>query len=369
MAAWYDFFMSVNLGPLSPLLSDPAISEIMVNAPDKIFIEKEGQITLTNVRFSDAGALKNLLVELAKSCNRTLSSDHPYFDGFLDNGSRVNGVLPPMSPHNPVLTIRKFQDKPFTLTSLIASGTISDKGAYFLHAAIQARLNIIVSGGTGTGKTTFLNVLASLIPESERVISIEDISELRIDHSNWIRLESVREPGKEQISARDCLINALRMRPDRIIVGECRRDETFEMLQAMNTGHDGSLTTIHANGPRDCFARIESLVSTSKIEIPQSALRNQIASAVNIIVQLKRQRDGKRTVHEIMEVTGMEQNMITTQSILSRERPGTKKTPGIDLELETVGLVPNIMNRFAEYGIQFPQSFFDPSSRITYRPE
>jgi pilus assembly protein CpaF len=360
----------INLGPLSTLLADPSITEIMVNAPDKIFIEKEGQILLTNVRFPDASSLENVIFDMAKGCGRTLSKDHPYFDGYLFNGSRVNGVIPPMAPHSPVLTIRKFQDKPFTLSSLITSGTISDKGAYFLHAAMQARLNIVVSGGTGTGKTTFLNVLASLIPESERIISIEDVSELRITHPNWIRLEAVRTPDKEEISARDCLVNALRMRPDRIIVGECRRDETFEMLQAMNTGHDGSLTTIHANTPRDCFSRMESLITTSKIEIPLAALRAQIASAVNIIVQLKRQRDGKRVVHEIAEVTGMEQNMITTQSLLSRETLGGKKSANNqDQDLKATGLAPMLMDRFSEHGIQFPQSFFDPNSRVTYRPE
>lgn len=354
----------LDLGPLSPLIADPSITEIMVNSAENIFIEKDGALQTINTKFANADALIQLMQRIAENCGRTFSSEHPYFDGHMPDGSRVNGAIPPMAPDGPTLTIRKFQPTPYTLSDLIQMGVVSNKGAHFLHAALQAKLNIVVSGATGTGKTTLLSVLASLIPTTERIISIEDVAEIRIQHPNWVRLETVRGPGRVEISAKDCLVNALRMRPDRIVVGECRRDETFEMLQAMNTGHDGSLTTIHANTPRDCFARIESLVMTSNIDFPIPALRRQIASAIDLVVQLKRLRNGRRVVQEIVEVTGMEQDIITTQTIFSRELSGVNST-----DLVSTGYPPSSMNKFTEQGIQFPKSFFDPSSSITYQPD
>lgn len=230
-----------------------------------------------------------------------------------------------------------------------------------------------MSGGTGTGKTTFLNALSGLIRPSERVITIEDVAELNLQHPNWVRLESVRIPGKPEISTRDCLINALRMRPDRIIVGECRRNETFEMLQAMNTGHDGSMTTVHANSSRDCLIRLESLILTSQVEIPLAALRRQIASAIHFIVQLKRTKNGQRIVQEIVEVTGVEQNTITTQAVFSRDKRKAPAAPGSSSSdtdpLLATGLVPSNVARFSEAGVQFPQNFFDPTTKVTYEAD
>lgn len=361
--------VSLNFGPILPLVQDETVSEIMVNQFDKIFVEKSGKLQLTAFKFVSEQALHDLIQAIAKSSGREISTAHPFMDAYLPDGSRINAVLPPMAPLGGALTVRKFRKKPFTLQDYLKAGTLSDKAAYFLHACVMARLNIVVSGGTGTGKTTFLNAVSGLIPESERVITIEDVAELNLQHPNWVRLESVHQPGKEIITTRDCLINALRMRPDRIIVGECRRDETFEMLQAMNTGHDGSMTTIHANSSRDCLTRMESLILTSGIEIPLAALRKQMSSAVQIIVQLKRNKNGQRVVQEIVELTGVEQATITTQALFSRER---KKGPGVAVEGEPLlatGLVPNFADRFSEAGIQFPANFFDPSTQVTYQPD
>lgn len=360
--------VSLNFGPLLPMVQDDSISEIMVNQFDKIYIEKAGKLSLTPIKFPSEAALTELIQGIAKQSGRVLSTEHPAMDSYLPDGSRVNAVLPPMAPKGAVLTIRKFRKKPFTFQDYIKAGTLTDKAAYFLHACLISRLNLIVSGGTGTGKTTFLNALSGLIPETERVITIEDVAELNLQHPNWVRLESIYQPGKPPVTTRDCLINALRMRPDRIVVGECRRDETFEMLQAMNTGHDGSMTTIHANSSRDCLTRMESLILTSSVEIPLQALRRQTASAVNIIVQLKRLKNGQRVVLEISEVTGLEQNTITTHALFHREK---KKgaTAGEPEQLLATGLVPHFAERFHDAGVQFPPNFFDPGTQITYQPD
>jgi pilus assembly protein CpaF len=266
-----------------------------------------------------------------------------------------------MAPKGSALTIRKFRKTPFSIQNYLELGSLTDKAAFFLHACVIARVNLVVSGGTGTGKTTFLNALSALIPEGERVISIEDVSELSLQQENWVRLESSFRPGHPPVTTRDCLVNALRMRPDRILVGECRRDETFEMLQAMNTGHEGSMTTVHANSSRDCLTRLESLILTSGIDIPLPALRRQMASAIDLIVQLKRHQGGQRVVQEIVEVTGMEQNTVTTQVIFARE--------GKNDYLAGTGLVPSFLEKFSAAGIQFPPNFFDPATNITYQPD
>ncbi|MGZ3711606.1 MAG: CpaF family protein [Bdellovibrionota bacterium] len=365
----YDDFMekvSLNFGPLLPMVQDDTISEIMVNQFDKVYVEKAGKLTLTPIKFPSESSLIELIQGIAQSTGRSITAERPAMDSYLPDGSRINAVLPPMAPKGAVLTIRKFRKSPFTMHDYIKGGTLTDKAAYFLHACLISRLNIIVSGGTGTGKTTFLNALSGLIPETERVITIEDVAELNLQHPNWVRLESVYQPGKAGVTTRDCLINALRMRPDRIVVGECRRDETFEMLQAMNTGHDGSMTTIHANSSRDCLIRMESLIMTSSVEIPLQALRRQMASAVQIIVQLKRLKSGQRVIQEIVEVTGLEQNTITTHALFSRE----KKKGNAELEqLLATGLVPHFADRFHEAGVQFPPNFFDPATQITYQPD
>jgi pilus assembly protein CpaF len=364
MTPCYDDFMenvSLNFGPIQPFLQDDTVSEIMVNRFDKIFIERAGKLQPTPMKFASDQALQELIQAIAKFSGRQINDSRPFMDGYLPDGSRVNASLPPMAPKGSTLTIRKFRRTPFTLQNYLELGSLSDKAAFFLHACVIARVNLVVSGGTGTGKTTFLNALSAIIPENERVISIEDVSELNLQQENWVRLESSYRPGVPPISTRDCLINALRMRPDRILVGECRRDETFEMLQAMNTGHEGSMTTVHANGSRDCLTRLESLILSSGVDIPLPALRKQIGGAIDLVVQLKRDKSGKRVVQEIVEITGMEQNTITTQATFTRD--------GKTDILATTGLVPSFMDKFAEAGIQFPQNFFDPNTRVTYRPD
>ncbi|MGZ3649612.1 MAG: CpaF family protein [Bdellovibrionota bacterium] len=365
--------VSLNFGPLDALLRDDSVTEIMVNRFDKVFVEREGKLLPSPQVFPNENFLLDLIRGIAAASGREISFTHPFMDAYLADGSRVNATLPPMAPTGATLTIRKFRKTPFQMQDYLRLGTLTDKAAYFLHACVMARLNIVVSGGTGTGKTTFLNSLAGLIPDSERIITIEDVAELSIQHPNWVRLESVHVPGRPVVSTRDCLVNALRMRPDRIIVGECRRDETFEMLQAMNTGHDGSMTTVHANSSRDCLTRLESLILTSNVEIPLAALRKQIASAVQVIVQLKRNKSGQRVVQEIVEITGMEQTTITAQAIFTRDKRKAAAQPGATTPegepLTAAGLVPSFIPRFSEAGIQLPPNFFDPATKITYQPD
>lgn len=358
--------VSLKFGPLQPLLHDESITEIMVNRHDRIFIEKNGKLHSTSFTFPSEEALLELIQSIAQYTGREISARYPCMDGYLPDGSRVNASMVPMAPRGANLTIRKFRKKPFTLTDYIQSGAISEKAAYFLHACVLARINIVVSGGTGTGKTTFLNSLSAAIPESERIISIEDVSELNLQHENWVRLEASFRPGERAVTTRDCLINALRMRPDRILVGECRRDETFEMLQAMNTGHDGSMTTVHANTSRDCLSRLESLILTSNIEMPLAALRKQMASAIGMIVQLRRLKNGQRVVQEITEITGMEQAVVTTQLLFSRDKK--RGATGPDTLLAT-GLVPSFVEKISECGVQLPPNFFDANTNVTYQPD
>ncbi len=353
--------VNLNFGALQPLLADDSISEVMVNRLDSIFVEKEGKLVKTNIHFPSEKSLQDLIQQIASFNSRTINAERPYMDGHLPDGSRINAVLPPMAPSGASLTIRKFRKAAFTLQDYIHMGAITDKSAFFLHACVMARVNLVVSGGTGTGKTTFLNTLSSLIPHNQRIVTIEDVAEINLTHPNWVRLESVFQGKGGVVTTRECLMNALRMRPDRIIVGECRRDETFEMLQAMNTGHDGSMTTVHANSPRDCLSRIESLVVTANVDMPLTALRQQMASAIDVIIQLKRTKNGQRIVHDIIELTGMEQGTVTSQSLFSRD----KKTDS----LQATGLVPSFMERFTETGVQFPPNFFDVNTQVTYRPD
>ncbi len=347
--------MGIDLGVLKPLLDDQAVNEIMVNRFNSIFAEHNGKLKPTNVEFSSERELYSLIEELAKERGTVLTNEHPYLDSYLDDGSRVNAVIPPMAVDGPTLTIRKFSEEPYSLLDLISLQTMSDRCAYFLQLCVHAKANIIVSGGTSSGKTTLLNALSAIIPPEERIITIEDTPELKLIHSNWVRLESVPNFDNNGITIRQCVINALRMRPDRIIVGECRGKETFDMLQAMNTGHDGSLTTVHANSPRDCLARIESLILASQ-DYPMTALRKQMVSAIDLIVQIKRDRSGERRITEIMELSGIEENVITSQSVFRQN----------DMEVAEVnGLVPHVASTIQDCGLKIPKNFFNPDIPFT----
>lgn len=342
--------MKIDFGPLQALLNDSTITEIMVNAPDAVFVEHRGLLVETSQRFIDERALWDLIFAILH-CEGKDQSQGLAFDGILPNGSRYNITLPPMSAKYPSLTIRKFQSQRMSLSDLVANKSLSDKAAYFLSQAVKAKMNILVSGGTGSGKTSFLQALAFEIGADERVVTIEDVGELKMPQKNWVQLLSVKN-GVHPVSAHDCLVNSLRMRPDRIIVGECRKDETFEMLQAMNTGHEGSMTTLHANSPSECLTRLESLLHMSKFEMPLKALRQQIASAVHFVVQVKRLSNGQRIVSEIMEISGMEGEVITRAPVFSLD---TKQ------ELVPAGYVPRHGKTMQARGATFPEGFFDPA--------
>lgn len=351
--------MPIDFGPLSSLLGDSETSEIMVNAHDSIFIERAGALQAVPVRFVDPRALEELVQSILYHCDKDASSSLR-FDGMLPGGSRFNITLPPMSPKGPTLTIRKHLAAMSTLEMLVQKKSLSPKAAAFLSACVRGRANIVVSGGTGTGKTTLLNALASNIDGGERLVSIEDTAELQIRHPNWIRLLSVNE-GKLPVTTRDCLVNALRMRPDRILVGECRGGEAADMLQAMNTGHEGSLTTVHANSTVDCLARLESLVLEGSGDLPLRAVRRNISQAVDLVVQLRRNRQGGRFVSEIIEVTGMEGDVLTRASLFAVPEGRLSAD-----ELKSTGLVPNFLKRLEERGVKFPPKFFDPATPASF---
>lgn len=350
--------MQIDYGPLKSLLSDPEISEIMVNGPETIFVERRGQLSNVPLRFVDSRALEELIQTLLYA-EGIAPGESLCFDGSLPDGSRFNATLPPMSPKGATLTIRKFNPSVMGLDALVQKKALSAKAASFLSTCVRGRISLVVSGGTGTGKTTMLNSLASAIPADERIVSIEDVAELQIRHPHWVRLLSVHRSGKGA-TARDCLVNALRMRPDRILVGECRRDETADMLQAMNTGHEGSMTSVHANSAIDALARIESMILTASGDIPLKALRKQMSQALDLIVHVRRDRNGLRFVSEIVEITGMEGEVIT-RAVLFQVPEG--KTGGE--ELKSTGLVPGFQKRLEERGLRFAPRFFDPASSVS----
>ncbi|MDG0817989.1 CpaF family protein [Bdellovibrio svalbardensis] len=342
--------MKLDYGPLTSLLSDSTISEIMVNSPEQIFVEHKGVLVETGVRFIDERALWDFVFAVLHVDGKD-KSQASSFDGTLPDGSRYNIVVPPMTPKFPCITIRKFQSKRFTLQDLVQNKSLNDKAAHFLSQAVKAKMNILVSGGTGSGKTSFLQALTFEIPSEERIVTIEDVAELKIQQKNWVQLLSVQQ-GTHPVSTRECVVSSLRMRPDRILVGECRQQETFDMLQAMNTGHEGSMTTLHANSPQECLTRLENLLYMSKFELPLKALRAQIANSVNFIVQVKRLTSGQRVVTEIMEISGMEGDVITRAPVFSLDNKG---------ELVPVGYVPRSIKTFQARGFTFPESFFDPT--------
>ena len=353
---------TIGFGPINPLIQDPTISEIMVNGPDKVYVEKKGKLILSDVTFKDNEHVMHVIEKIVAPLGRRIDESSPMVDARLPNGSRVNAIIPPLALNGPTITIRKFSEKPYTVKDLINFGTLTPNVAIFIKACVEARLNIVVSGGTGSGKTTTLNVISSFIPDDERIVTIEDAAELQMRQEHVIRLET-RPPnieGKGAITIRDLVRNSLRMRPDRIVVGEVRSGEALDMLQAMNTGHDGSLTTGHANTPRDMLSRLETMVLMAGMELPVRAIREQISSAVDLIVQQSRLKDGSRRITHVTEVLGMEGEIITLQDVFIFKQSGKDEKGRIAGEFVATGIRPRFMEKFEKSGITLPSDIFVP---------
>ncbi|MCW2956845.1 MAG: pilus assembly protein CpaF [Thermoleophilia bacterium] len=351
-------------GPIDPFLRDEGVSEVMVNDHRTVYIERKGKITLTNARFVDEQHLERIIDKIVSQIGRRIDESSPMVDARLPDGSRVNAIIPPLAVRGAALTIRKFRKDPLKMEDLIKYGTLSPKAAQFLELCVKGALNVVISGGTGSGKTTTLNVLSASIPEEERIITVEDAAELQLKQEHVITLESrpANIEGKGQISIRDLVRNTLRMRPDRIVVGECRGPETVDMLQAMNTGHDGSMTTIHANNPREALSRVETLVLTAGVDLPLRAIREQAAGAIDVIVQVSRLVDGSRRITHITEVGKMEGETITLQDIFiakpDDEGAQSGTTSRLLGHLQMTGIKPGFLDKLAQNGVTIPVSFF-----------
>jgi pilus assembly protein CpaF len=356
----YDEVMG--LGPLEPLLKDDTVNDILVNGPTRIFIERAGKLSLSDITFRDERHLLRIIDKIVSAVGRRVDESNPYCDARLADGSRFNCMVPPVAVDGSLVSIRKFKKEKLGINDLVRFGAFTEEMAAYLQAAVSCRLNVIVSGGTGSGKTTTLNALSSFIDNTERVLTIEDTAELQLQQVHVGRMES-RPPnveGKGAVTQRDCLRNALRMRPDRIIVGETRGEEVIDMLQAMNTGHDGSMTTIHANNPRDGISRLENMVAMAGIEMPLKAVRSQIASAVNLIVQASRLQDGSRRMVSITEITGMEGDVISMQEIFRYERLGLAPDGKIIGRFNATGVRSYYSERFRQWGFDLPASIYEP---------
>ncbi len=356
----YDEVMG--LGPLEPLLKDETINDILVNGPNRIFIERGGKLTLTDITFKDERHLLRIIDKIVSAVGRRVDESNPYCDARLADGSRFNCMVPPVAVDGSLVSIRKFKKDKLAISDLVRFGAFTEEMALYLQAAVSCRLNIIVSGGTGSGKTTTLNALSSFIDNAERVLTIEDTAELQLQQVHVGRMES-RPPnveGKGAVTQRDCLRNALRMRPDRIIVGETRGEEVIDMLQAMNTGHDGSMTTIHANNARDGISRLENMVAMAGIDMPLKAVRSQIAAAVNLIVQASRLQDGSRRMVSITEITGMEGDVISMQEVFRYERLGIEPNGKIIGRFNATGVRSHYSDRFRQWGFELPASIYEP---------
>ena len=351
---------ALGLGPLESLLQDESVTEIMVNAKDQIYVEKNGRLIETDLSFTSDNLLLTVIERIVAPIGRRIDEQTPYCDARLPDGSRVHAIIPPLSIQGPMLTIRKFSKIPLQVEDLVRFDTFNEGMAEFFKACIQARLNIVISGGTGTGKTTLLNVLSSYIPSHERIITIEDSAELQLKQPHVARLEA-RPPnveGKGAVTIRDLVKNTLRMRPDRIVIGECRSGEALDMLQAMNTGHDGSLTTIHANTPRDCLSRLETLVMMAGMDLPARAIREQIASAIDFIIQFARLSDGSRRIVQVSEVAGMEGEVITLQDVFVFQRTGISADHRVQGQFKSTGFVPRFVEELKLKGIILPEGLF-----------
>src|SRR6476619_4780644 len=349
------------LGPLEPLLADPTISDILVNSHKTIYIERRGKIERTNVRFKDDEHLMRVIERIVSSVGRRIDESSPMVDARLQDGSRVNAIIPPLSIDGPVLSIRRFGSDPLRMSSLIENQALTKDIADMLQMVVHARLNVLISGGTGAGKTTLLNALSAFIPENERIVTIEDSAELQLQQPHTVRLET-RPPnieGRGEVTQRDLVRNALRMRPDRIVIGEVRGGEAIDMLQAMNTGHDGSLTTMHANTPRDALARLETMIQMTGMRLSDRAMRQQVASAINLVLQVARLSDGSRRVTSISEITGMEGETITMQEIFMYERSGVDKEGQVIGRFRATGIRPRFAERLKSCGLQLPRVFFE----------
>jgi pilus assembly protein CpaF len=352
-------------GPLEPFLRDDSVTEVMVNNFDRIYVERNGKIDRTPAAFADNAHLLRIIDKIVSQIGRRIDESSPMVDARLPDGSRVNAIIPPLSLKGPTLTIRKFSRDPYTINDLISFGTLTPKAAQFLAACVKGKLNVLISGGTGTGKTTTLNAMSAFVPGDERIVTIEDAAELQLQQEHVITLES-RPPnieGQGEIRIRELVRNALRMRPDRIIVGEVRGAETLDMLQAMNTGHEGSLTTIHANSPRDALSRLETLVLTAGVELPLRAIREQISSAFDLLVQISRLVDGSRRITHVTEVLRMESDTITLQDVFSAKPPdeesaGSGRAPRLLSPLSCTGLKPHFLDKLGTNGVVLHPTFF-----------
>jgi pilus assembly protein CpaF len=350
----------LGLGPIEGLVNDDSVSEIMVNAPDVVFYEKEGRLYLSSLRFRDDSHIMRIVERIVAPLGRRVDESSPMVDARLPDGSRVNVIIPPVAPKSPTITIRKFRVDRMTAEDLIATGTLSRELAEFFRACVQVRLNILISGGTGTGKTTLLNALSSFIPDTERIVTIEDPTELRLQQGHVVSLEArpASLEGKGEITQRELVRNALRMRPDRIVVGEVRGPEAFDMMQAMNTGHEGSLSTVHANSPRDGLARVENMILMAGLDLPVRAIREQIASAIHLVVQIARFPDGTRKITHVSEISGMEGQLVTMQDVFRYEQTGIDPEGRVLGELRTTGIRPRFTEKFEVAGIHLPVDLF-----------
>ncbi len=355
----------LGLGPLEPLLKDESITDILVNGPKTVFVERQGLLEKVETQFQDDKHLQRIIQKIVSGVGRRIDESSPYVDARLADGSRVNAIIAPLAIDGSSLSIRKFAKKRIGMERLVEFGSVSPSMAQVLQAVVGSRRNVLISGGTGSGKTTLLNAMSSYIDQRERVVTIEDSAELQLQQEHVVRLETRPSnlEGKGEVSQRDLVKNALRMRPDRIIIGEVRSGEAFDMLQAMNTGHDGSMTTVHANTPRDALSRIEQMIGMSGIEISPRAARSQIASAINVVVQVARMVDGRRRVISVSEVTGMESEVITMQEVFRFKITGREADGTVIGHFESTGIRPKLLVEAAEFGIELPAELFRPGQR------